>query len=138
MALNSLQEEITVTASQEAAFQGWLQYIWREGGGMGKPRIINDGDADGVGMQRRVPGAIVEEITALERFRCIEYTIAKGPFPCSTHTAKVTFEPLQNDATKVTWQCTITPYWGFGWFVSWLVPFVFARMLSHMKDQLEA
>ena len=43
-------------------FEAFLERVWRLGGGLGTPRLLELGDADGRGCERRVAGCIVERI----------------------------------------------------------------------------
>eukprot|EP00045_Choanoeca_perplexa_P019470 m.2974 g.2974 ORF g.2974 m.2974 type:complete len:144 (+) comp4239_c0_seq2:74-505(+) len=133
-----IERQVTVEGDRHTAYQGWLQYVWEDGGGLGAATIIKQSDTEDscIGMQRKVGGGIVEEITDAKQDELIAYSVVKGPFPVSEHNAWVHFETIDDKTTRIVWKCTIVPYWGLSWFLQWMVGTVFAKMLNHLQSCL--
>lgn len=51
--------------------EAFLEHVWRLGGGLGTPRLLEVGDADGRGCERRVAGCIVERIQEATLFTLV-------------------------------------------------------------------
>ncbi|CAK9005659.1 unnamed protein product [Durusdinium trenchii] len=98
------------------------------GGGLGAPRIVEEGEPSGRHCARRVGLCIVERIQEAERGKFIEYTIDKGPWPTSYNRARVSFEALDG-GTLVTWRSNFTPFFGC-WWLSSVVGLAFRTMLG--------
>ncbi|CAK9046185.1 Aurora kinase [Durusdinium trenchii] len=117
VAIQLLQEQF-VRLEVESCYEMFLEVVWRQGlegkesadsggGGLGAPRIVEEGEPSGRHCARRVGLCIVERIQEAERGKFIEYTIDKGPWPTSYNRARVSFEALDG-GTLVTWRSNFT------------------------------
>ncbi|CAK9005661.1 unnamed protein product [Durusdinium trenchii] len=103
----TVKEEQFVRLEVESCYEMFLEVVWRQGGGLGAPRIVEEGEPSGRHCARRVGLCIVERIQEAERGKFIEYTIDKGPWPTSYNRARVSFEALDG-GTLVTWRSNFT------------------------------
>lgn len=99
--------EETFTQTPAKAYRVFLQYVWRQGGGL---PVLVDTEQVGevrVGSQRMLnPGSLLEEITLLEPGSRVEYTVAEWGLlsSLSNHTASVTFAPEGAAGTRMVWE----------------------------------
>eukprot|EP00050_Salpingoeca_kvevrii_P013378 m.28306 g.28306 ORF g.28306 m.28306 type:complete len:226 (-) comp4917_c0_seq2:89-766(-) len=132
----TVEREVVLPLSLEEAYDAWLEIVFIEGGGLGKPAIEQAGDPETrVGLKRRVPGWIREEIMDTLRPAKIVYKVVSGPFPVHSHLGTVVFEQGSDDnATTVRWQAVVEPIFGFRWIIKSLISWSFGHMLTHLRD----
>eukprot|EP00048_Salpingoeca_helianthica_P000010 m.38582 g.38582 ORF g.38582 m.38582 type:complete len:140 (+) comp10005_c1_seq1:28-447(+) len=131
----TVETNILLPCSASTAFTRFLDVVWRQGGGMGTPTILVEGDSDGVGCLRRVALGIEELITGATHGSQINYKIAKFSIlmPMSTHAGVVRFEEHEGN-TLVIWKCDFTPsFWGVEWLLRWTISYAFNNMLSALR-----
>eukprot|EP00043_Microstomoeca_roanoka_P008351 m.80453 g.80453 ORF g.80453 m.80453 type:complete len:137 (-) comp14209_c0_seq3:72-482(-) len=127
---------VDVPFSVSESYRRWLDCVWINGGGLGKPDIIDEGDPSNnhLGCIRRVPGGIQEKIVEVKTDDFISYKIISGPFPVRSHFATVTFKQKQTEITNIHWHCEMDIPWGLQWIVLAITRFVFSRMLSSITS----
>lgn len=70
---------MVIKASQDDCYKNWIDVVFKNGGGLGLPLILEYGDRDShVGLKRQVTGGIIEEILATDQPNSIEYTVISG------------------------------------------------------------
>jgi hypothetical protein len=98
------------------AYDQWMETIWRSGGGLGTPTILETGDtSSGLGCRRQVGGGVIELIESAQKPDTLSYGIKGGPFPVSTHRGTVCFTWYRGGYgstcvdTLIEWECEYTP-----------------------------
>ena len=157
MAPLSITVSKVVRGDAAAAYAGWLQHVWREGGGLPgpAPRVVVSGDpTTGQGCARKVSG-LREEISASVYPSSVSYSVVAGPFPVYSHSATVFFEPVaetttveggggggsskvtsEKHTTRVRWTVELEPWPLCTWLVRRLVLWSFNGMLNHLEKVL--
>jgi hypothetical protein len=121
----------------------FLDRIWRRGGlppmfsWMEPFRTVSEAiDEAGTGAAREVPGKVIEKVTAAELGNYIEYTLAQNySIPVSYHSARITFEKVDDNQTKVTWKISFTPRFFTGPILSMFFNFFFSKINLPQLDK---
>ncbi|CAE7937815.1 Aurkb, partial [Symbiodinium necroappetens] len=99
-----------VEMDPESCYDAFLSKVWKEGGGLGTPKILQEGDpVTGADCVRQVALGIVEHILQGQRGDHLEYVIEDGPWPASYNRARVDFRSAGQGQTCVTWTSNFTP-----------------------------
>ncbi|CAL1167991.1 unnamed protein product [Cladocopium goreaui] len=135
----TVKEEQFVRLDVEQCYDEFLELIWRQGGSLGVPQILEEGDPrSGRGCARRVGLFIVERVVEAERGQFLEYTIEK-PWPTSYNRARVSFQDVEGN-TVITWTSNFTPFPCCGWLrfvVSWAFRQLLADLAEAAKEKTE-
>ena len=100
----------TVPLPPDLAYARFIEVVWRGGGGLGTPYFVSQGDQNGAGSRRVVPGGIHEEAIEATPPNFFEYAVVAGPFPVSRHRGVVSFLELSGEGmTDVVWDVDFTP-----------------------------
>ena len=102
----------TLRVKPDVSFELWIQSVFLDGGGLGKPIIDSIGVNDGsyLNCRRIVTLGIHEEITYVEKPSTIRYSIVQGPFPLSFHQGIVEFIPsTDGNMTEFKWTVNYIP-----------------------------
>lgn len=101
--------ERRLPAPPQEAWDAWLKYVWRQGGGL-PVLCLAAGDSEG---ERRAlyPARLEEELVSLERGRTVSYRVTDfGLFPAlSDHSASVAFTMVEGgDETDLVWDVSFS------------------------------
>mmetsp|Transcript_4347 Transcript_4347/g.5046 ORF Transcript_4347/g.5046 Transcript_4347/m.5046 type:complete len:149 (-) Transcript_4347:223-669(-) len=132
--------KIEVSASAEHAQSVFFEEVWKKMNGgiftyLVHPKIVEEGDENGVGNTRSVP--FLHEKILEARPGEIIYTVSKGYFPANYHRGMVTFVELSPGNTEVTWAVDIEPYRYLKSILHFTVASVFQSGLNGLKAALE-
>jgi len=123
-----------------------LERLWRDGAGMPpRPRMLDDGDADGIGATRAIrilPGVeLVERISAGRWPSTFDYQVVNPgwtTYPVRWHRGVVTLDADPAGGVALTWSVTFEPLPGAGLLVRWMTRGVIGRYLMVLEDALGA
>jgi hypothetical protein len=142
----SIYEDIVLEARNQ-----WLQFFWKDGGGLPVPPAISFGDRivhyddKGIVARRnllRVPPLLIESIVDMStsnEYSEAVYEISNPgwmsfPFLVLTHLGRVRFLKSREDCTvDVVWEVEIRPYRLFGPIVEKLVEMTVSTILRNMQ-----
>mmetsp|Transcript_48491 Transcript_48491/g.113173 ORF Transcript_48491/g.113173 Transcript_48491/m.113173 type:complete len:145 (+) Transcript_48491:3-437(+) len=118
-----------------SCYDAFLSRVWKEGGGLGTPKILEEGDpVTGAGCIRQVALGIFEHIHVGHHGDFLEYVIEKGPWPTSYNRARVEFRKSEG-GTLVSWTSNFTPsFWGAGPLLSLTIRKSFQTMLNSLAQ----
>ena len=121
------------------AMQAWVDFIWFDGGGQGKPTILRTGEANGRGSVRTPGYGLLEIILRVDpKENLIDYTITRG-LPLKSHWATVHFGALDGGKrTKMSWMMRYTPRWYGVWIGPYIQHYLFPRFVDALKTYVQA
>ena len=129
----------TVAAGREECFDGFMEFTWKAGGGLG-PNHATRGD--GVGCTKEVAGGLVHEVLReVERPARAVYRVHPPHCPrilCRYHRGEVTFEEADGAGeTLVRWQIDMVWIPVLGLLMVPVIHFVMNSLLRNLKAHVE-
>lgn len=137
---------ITLAASvpvpPDVAYNTFVDYVWRKGGGLPLPPpiVLIDGGEYGVGFTRLiVPPFLMEQITSGTYPSELVYRVTNPgylTYPVSAHEGRIIFEPAEGRTiTIVKWNVKATPLPGCGPLVRWFTELIVGTCMENYKNQ---
>ena len=131
-------------APPERVWAEIVDRLWRDGAGMPpRPRMLDDGDAHGIGATRAIrllPGVeLVERITAGRWPSTFDYQVVNPgwtTYPVRWHRGEVSLDPDPDGGTALSWSVAFDPLPGARLPASWMTRAVIGRYLTVLEHAL--
>ena len=131
--------EARVAAGREECFDGFMEFTWKAGGGLGPYHATR---GDGVGCTKEVAGGLVHEVLReVQRPARAVYRVHPPHCPrilCRYHRGEVTFEEADGAGeTLVRWQIDMVWIPVLGLLMVPVIHFVMNSLLRNLKAHVE-